>query len=237
MSQDGWHIAVLIPARNEEELLPRCLRSVVASIRELPLGVTTDVIVASDHSGDRTHEIATEMLQGVGIAIHTNGHGVGSTRACAATAALGRNTGPYERCWLANTDADCEVPATWLLDHLAFATRGVPAVAGIIDVDSFLEHGFGVQERFRLTYRLHADGSHPHVHGANLGIRADAYLCSGGWGDLVTAEDHDLWRRVGKSGYSRVSAAALKVLTSGRREGRAPRGFAEALAVHNGTAA
>jgi hypothetical protein len=37
------------------------------------------------------------------------------------------------------------------------------------------------------------DGTHPHVHGANLGIRADAYSDAGGWNDLTVAEDHCLW--------------------------------------------
>ncbi len=90
-----------------------------------------------------------------------------------------------------------------------------------------------VEARFRLSYTIHPDGSHPHVHGANLGVRADAYLRAGEWNALETAEDHDLWGRL----PNRLSTARIEVVTSGRRQGRAPSGFAGALAAHNQTAA
>jgi hypothetical protein len=67
-------------------------------------------------------------------------------------------------------------------------------------------------------------------------VRADAYLQAGGWQDLSTAEDHDLWLRLQSGRHQRVSDAGLCVLTSGRRVGRAPLGFAGALAAHNGVA-
>jgi hypothetical protein len=80
---------------------------------------------------------------------------------------------------------------------------------------------------------MHGDGTHPHVHGANIGVRADVYLEAGGWTPLETGEDHDLWNRLSGSGCTKRSIAQLKVITSGRRIGRAPHGFAEALAAHN----
>jgi hypothetical protein len=64
-------------------------------------------------------------------------------------------------------------------------------------------------------------------------VRADVYLHAGGWADLATAEDHDLWSRLPLAGASRLSSSLLKVVTSGRRSGRAPLGFAGALAAHN----
>ena len=228
-----WHMAVLIPARNEEELLPGCLASVARACRLLPAGVSTDVVVVSDGSTDRTMERAAAVLEGQGTVLGTEAGSVGAARALAARAALERYPGQVSRCWLANTDADCEVPATWLLEHLRSAQEGHAAVAGIVDVEDFSEHAPWVRERFRETYRIHADGSHPHVHGANLGVRADAYLRAGGWPPLPTAEDHDLWRRLQDSGAVPVSDARLWVVTSGRRVGRAPFGFAGALSAHN----
>jgi glycosyltransferase involved in cell wall biosynthesis len=237
MRQRGWHISVLIPACNEEELLPRCLLSIQRARQNLPGTVTSDVIVVSDCSQDRTRTLAEAILKDSGLVLETDFGIVGSARARAAAAAIERYCGPLNRCWLANTDADCEVPADWLVSHLDFAQRGFKAVAGIIDVDSFAEHRQWVEERFRLTYLIHADGSHPHVHGANLGVRADAYLAAGGWSQMPSAEDHDLWNRLHDEGHMRVSDATLKVITSGRRIGRATSGFAEALAAHNEIAA
>jgi glycosyltransferase involved in cell wall biosynthesis len=237
MKSPSWHIAVLIPARNEERLLPRCLYSVQVARARLPPGVTSDAILVSDSSQDGTSAIAEKILEGSGVVVHTEMGAVGAARALAAEIALQRYNGPLERCWLANTDADCEVPVDWLVDQLAIAERGFAAVAGIIDVDSFVEHQMGVKELFRLTYSINSDGSHPHVHGANLGVRADAYLRTGGWMNLETAEDHDLWERLRSCGHRHLSDASLQVITSGRRVGRAPCGFADALAAHNGKAA
>jgi len=227
------HIVVLIPARNEEDLLPRCLRSVLKACSALPSNLTHDIIVAVDSSTDNTRSIAERMLQGHGTVVETDAGNVGRARIHAAEMALLRYVGPLDRCWIANTDADCIVPEDWLLDQLAIAESGFAAIAGTVDVDSFAEHSPGVDYLFRSTYTIHADGTHPHVHGANLGLRADAYLRAGGWAGLATAEDHDLWRRLHETGTPRASVARLSVTTSGRRQGRAPLGFAGALAAHN----
>lgn len=237
MRRRGWHISVLVPARNEEELLPRCLFSIQQARQNLPGTVTSDVIVVSDCSQDRTRTVAEAILKNSGLVLEADSGLVGAARSMAASAAIQRYCGSLDRCWLANTDADCEVPAEWLVSQLKFAEQGFEAVAGIIDVDSFVGHQQWVEERFRLTYLVRADGSHPHVHGANMGVRADAYLAAGGWSKIPSAEDHDLWNRLHLEGHMRVSDAALKVVTSGRRIGRAPSGFAETLAAHNEIAA
>jgi cellulose synthase/poly-beta-1,6-N-acetylglucosamine synthase-like glycosyltransferase len=228
-----WHVGVLIPARNEEDLLPQCLNSVLQACRYLPLTTTFDIVVAVDSSTDRTAHLAENLLHGYGAVVHTDAGLVGCARSLAAQALLQRYRGPLDRCWLANTDADCRVPHTWLTKQLQLANDHHEAIAGTVDVDSFAEHTAGVADRFRRSYHIHPDGSHPHVHGANLGIRADAYVRAGGWSALATAEDHDLWERLRLAGARRLSVSSTEVLTSGRRVGRAPFGFADALAAHN----
>jgi hypothetical protein len=52
---------------------------------------------------------------------------------------------------------------------------------------------------------------------------------------VKTAEDHDLWSRLRLTRARLLSSAHLQVVTSGRRVGRAPTGFADALAAHNDT--
>lgn len=228
-----WHMAVLIPARDEEALLPRCVHSVLRAANLLPSGVTVDIIVVADCCTDSTESLARSLLSGRGEVLQSQACNVGAARTLAAQMALARSTVPSGQCWLANTDADCEVPETWLLHQLRLAEEGWAAVAGIVDVDCFAEHLSVVESRFRATYAIHADGTHPHVHGANLGVRADVYTKVGGWQPLQTAEDHALWNRLRQFAVPCCSDASLQVLTSGRRKGRAPAGFADALAKHN----
>jgi hypothetical protein len=92
-------------------------------------------------------------------------------RALGVQLALERYEGSRKLCWLANTDADCEVPVTWLQDQVEYANAGVAAVAGIIDVDSFIEHDCSVPERFRLLdFAVASKRDDPHTL-AHLGAK------------------------------------------------------------------
>jgi GT2 family glycosyltransferase len=70
---------------------------------------------------------------------------------------------------------------------------------------------------------------HPHIHGANLGIRADTYLAIGGWRRLAANEDVDLVTRAVTDGIPILRTADIPVLTSARMVGRAPDGFSSYL--------
>jgi glycosyltransferase involved in cell wall biosynthesis len=237
MKAAGWHVSVLIPARDEERLLPRCLDSVLVATARLDRSITSEIVLIADSSTDDTAQIAVGILGAHGYVLSTAMGAAGAARALAADHVLKRRRKRLDRWWLANTDADCIVPPTWLTDQLRLADRGVEAFAGTVSVDSFEEHGPAVAERFRASYTIAPDGWHPHVHGANLGVRADSYLAAGGWSPLETGEDHDLWDRLIARNARVVSTARIEVVTSGRRIGRAPRGFADALAAHNEVAA
>lgn len=57
--EELMELTVIIPARNEEELLGECLRSLVAQSEDVfLLGRDWELIVVDDHSTDRTAEIA-----------------------------------------------------------------------------------------------------------------------------------------------------------------------------------
>lgn len=66
---------------------------------------------------------------------------------------------------------------------------------------------------------------HPHVHGANLGVRVDAYESVGGWPTVAMSEDHALWRRLRAGGWPVVAATDVWVETSARLVGRVDGGF------------
>jgi hypothetical protein len=234
IAEASWHVCILVPARDEEGLIGRCIASIQCACTSVEPRASTDIVVAVDHSTDGTLQIAREMICGRGTVVTTQVGNVGEARALAASVARRRWNGRLDRCWMANTDADSEVPKSWLADQLALAEAGFQAIAGTVNVDTFAEHDPIVRELFRKTYTIAGDGSHPHVHGANLGLRADAYFAAGGWPSLTTAEDHALWRSLGETGASQISVSHIRVATSGRRIGRAPYGFAETLAAHNG---
>jgi cellulose synthase/poly-beta-1,6-N-acetylglucosamine synthase-like glycosyltransferase len=130
---------------------------------------------------------------------------------------------------VANTDADTSVPRDWLSKQLQLANEGACAVAGIVSVDSFEGHGLREAENFARRYVINADGTHSHVHGANIGLRADVYVDVGGWSDVAVGEDHNLWQRVRQRGWKVCSSSASVVTTSGRVHGRARGGFADTL--------
>jgi len=228
-----WHIGVLVPACNEEELLSRCLNSVLAASKILSSYCSVDIVLAVNGSSDHTFKIGKAILGAQGTVLNISKANVGNARKTAATAILRRYNGLLSHCWLANTDADCEVPLNWLQHQLIRADTGLQGIAGIVRVDSFSEHELATSSKFLTSYTINPDGTHPHVHGANFGIRADAYVQVGGWNELTTAEDHDLWNRMAAANIPKISDANLFVYTSGRKEGRAPHGFAGKLASFN----
>jgi hypothetical protein len=128
---------------------------------------------------------------------------------------------PRSALWIANTDADSSASRDWIGYQLSLAAEGYCAVAGIVRVEAIADLEPEAVRELLSDYTVNADGSHPHVHGANFGIRADAYLDAGGWGHLALAEDHCLWRRVRARNWRVISSARSVVTTSGRLTGRA----------------
>ena len=82
---------------------------------------------------------------------------------------------------------------------------------------------------FNNTYTVEPDGTHKHVHGANMAVRADAFLDAGGWSNRGLAEDQCLWRRLRCRGWRIASPSNSVVVTSARMRGRARGGFADTL--------
>jgi hypothetical protein len=113
--------------------------------------------------------------------------------------------------------------------QLEFANQGYQAIAGTVEIGEVMHQGRDVSGALMADYAVGADGSHSHVHGANLGVRADAYLQAGGWSHAGLAEDHSLWRRLGESGCALRSTTTLRVKTSARLHARAAGGFGATL--------
>jgi glycosyltransferase involved in cell wall biosynthesis len=224
-------IGVIVPVHDEEQHLGACLASLRTACRALPSCVKTHVVVVLDACTDRSAEIAAGELDDLGEALTVSDRNVGRARHVGARYAEARfaSVSPA-RLWLATTDADSRVPPTWLVDQLALADSGVDAVAGTILITDWEDFPTARVRAFLEFYTPPGcSDDHDHVHGTNLGIRADAYEAAGGFADLETGEDHALWNALRGKGRRLVSTRRLPVATSARRDGRAPRGFAAFL--------
>jgi glycosyltransferase involved in cell wall biosynthesis len=212
---------VVIPAHNEQDLLPSCLTAVRHAVSQA--AVPVHVVVVADACTDRTAAVA--RAQGADV-VEVRTRCVGAARQAGVRHAL-RATCHLDPAavWIATTDADSRVPRWWLRRQLRFAGRGWRGVLGTVIVADWADHPPQVQRLFAQRYRAW-QVHHPHVHGANLGFAADAYLTAGGFRPLPTGEDHALIDDLLAAGVPLLRTTQIPVVTSARSRARAPRGFA-----------
>jgi glycosyltransferase involved in cell wall biosynthesis len=218
---------VVIPAHDEQDLLPSCLAAVRLAAAPLA-GIPVHVVVVADACTDQTAGLA---WAGGAAVLAIEARNVGAARA-AGVAEVFRRTGPLDPAsvWLATTDADTLVPPCWLTRQLRYAEGGWDAVVGTITVNDWRQYPGEVPPLFQQLYRT-GGATHPHVHGANLGFSAAAYLAAGGFGPARTAEDHALVNALAASGRRVLRTSTVSVVTSARRRARAPDGFSHLLAA------
>jgi glycosyltransferase involved in cell wall biosynthesis len=220
-------VGVVIPAHDEEDLLPSCLAAVRLAAAPLA-GLAVHVVVVADACTDQTAALARA---GGAAVLEIGARNVGAARAAGVAEVL-RRTGPLDPAsvWLATTDADTLVPPCWLTRQLRYAEGGWDAVVGTITVTDWRQYPAGVPPRFQQLYTT-AGPTHPHVHGANLGFSAAAYLAAGGFGPARTAEDHALVNALAAAGRRVLRTTTVSVVTSARRRARAPHGFSHLLSA------
>ena len=210
-------LAVVVPAHNEENALDACLQSLLRAARWPALGGESVIfIVVLDSCTDNSEAVA--RLAGVDT-VSLQARNVGRARAAGADLALARGAR-----WLAFTDADTVVAPNWLHAQLALRCE---AVCGTVGVHDWGDYGAALQRHHAQTY-TDADGHH-HIHGANLGVSADAYRRAGGFQPLVSSEDVALVKALQAVGVRMAWSAAPRVTTSARRDFRAPDGFGATL--------
>lgn len=211
-------IAVVVPAHNEEELLPHALSAIGRAARHPALKRQRVVtIVALDGCCDGSADIARRAGA---LLVRTPGCNVGAARAAGADLALAAGAR-----WLAFTDADSTVAPDWLVSQLALDSD---AVCGTIHVRDWGRNAQMLRRQHEAAYRDADD--HRHVHGANLGVSARAYRLAGGFQPHASGEDVALIESLQRVGARIAWSARPRVVTSARRQPRAPGGFGERLA-------
>jgi hypothetical protein len=222
------HLLVAVPARDEQVSIADCLASIDRAATRVGAPVT--IALAADSCRDETADVARAVpLRHTELMVIEGTWGrAGAARAAAVAHALERIGSP-DRCWIANTDADCRVPVDWLAVQLQHARRAA-AVAGVVTLDPATTPHH-LLAAFRRTYRIEGN-RHRHVHGANLGLWADAYTAAGGWCTrTIVGEDHALWDAVRAGGRPVTQTAASRVITSARIRSRVDGGFATDLSL------
>ena len=223
-------LAVVVPARDEEPSVARCLGSVLRSLDAT--GLPSQVVVVAHHCTDGTATRARQALGARGTVIDSSAAHVSGARRAGVAAAL-QHFGHLlpQDIWLLSTDADTVVPVDWVQRLIGHALRrGAVAVAGMAELDSW--HGMPAAGRTAYLQLIGAgtDGeTHRHAYAANLAVRADAYLAVGGWPRVVHGEEHALLDTLAVSGLPVHRPTDVVVTTSGRRRARAAGGLGDLL--------
>lgn len=245
---------VAVPARNEEERLPRLLSALnQQTIAHRPGAL--DVVVVLNNTRDGSMRVLQEAalrcprlrLHGVEVAFPAGLAHVGSARRLAMDMALAR-IGRRPDGVILTTDADAAPAPDWVANNLAAIARGAAVVGGHIvgdeEEEAALGPGFVARARlydgwYTLCDRLaaaidplpHDPWPRHHDHtGASLAIRADVYRAVGGLPVLPFREDLGLVARVRAAGHRLAHPLDVKVTVSARLKGRATGGMADCIA-------
>lgn len=200
-------VSVVVPAYNEEPLLPACL----AALKRQDYEGEFEIIVVDNASTDRTGRIAAAA----GVTVVEEPHR-GYSKALARGFAAA--TGDI----VATTDADSIVPSNWISRLVGAYEEGVAAVGGELD---FTHANWkarlltrGILPIINRVDRQNPAG--PHLWGANFSVRRSAFLAAGGWNPEFNLQtDTELSERLRRFGRV-VLLPDLVVKTSSRRWNR-----------------
>jgi len=234
-------VVVVVPARDEEVTIGGTLRSVCASLDEarrlgLVDGCAIEVVAhrCVDHTESRAR-VALRGRPGGRVTRDEESSTVGQVRDRAARRGLDLLACDRSGTWILSTDADSQVSTGWVGDILTEASRtGVVGVVGLAPLDAWQGGHLGAAAYDRLIASKMRDDAlhqHDHVYGANLAVRADAYLDVGGFSHVAHGEDQALVDALVQRGHRLLRTRSIEVTTSGRMAGRAAGGLAEHLSA------
>jgi len=202
-------ISVVVPAYNEELLLPACLRSL--ETQDYPGDI--EILIVDNGSTDRTAALA--RARGFRV-VEEPRRGYANALARGFLAATGDV--------VATTDADTVVPRNWISRIASVYERrpDVVAVGGdIVFRDPGLLAKLLTRGLLPLINRIdRRNPAGPHLWGANFSVRRRVFLEAGGWSPRFNLQtDTELSERLRDFGKV-VLLEDLRVTTSSRRWNR-----------------
>ncbi len=211
---DRPQISFVVPAFNEEVLLPACLQAIQAEIART--GCDAEIIVVDNASTDRTAIVAGKV-PGV-VVVHEPQKGLVAARRCGFDNASG--------VLIANIDADTLIPEGWLARVLRSFEDDPKLVtlSGPYDYYDVPAHIRYIARAFYMvgfcTYAFNKRvmGVGAMVQGGNFVVLRDALVEAGGFSDTFQfyGEDTDIARRMNRVGNVNFTWK-LMARSSGRR--------------------
>ena len=236
--------SVVVPARDEQDLIIPCLRALATQTDVSPENY--EVLLVLDRCTDETEARAREVAEAhPGLRLYPlegPGAGSGVARRVGMEAACERlmdARGPDGL--ICSTDADTVVAPDWLASQLRAVETGARAIGGRIDLADTGTLPPGVlhwhAETSRLRYeRLLSDpglagkAEHWQFSGASLALTAGTYRQVGGLDPLESLEDEHLEQVLREHAIPIERLLSVRVKTSPRLKGRASRGLSRDLA-------
>lgn len=244
------HVAIALPARDEEDHLPGCLAALDVAAGHYGGPVT--IAVAANNCSDRTVAclMATTLrhaeLRWTAVSLLPEHSHAGWARRLAFEAAADHL--PHAGDILVSTDADTEVAPDWLVRTVAHIDAGADAVAGraltrradraALGPDAvrrlnMLGRYYTALDWLRAHDRPSSDDLWPRHYyegGASIALTLGLYRRIGGAPTPALAEDRALFDAVRHAGGRVRHPVDVRVFTSSRTQGRAPGGMADAFA-------
>jgi glycosyltransferase involved in cell wall biosynthesis len=207
-------LSFVVPAYNEEDYLPACLKSILAQTEEL--GDAVEIIVVNNASTDRTRDVALEF-PGVRVVDETR-KGLTFARQAGFAASTGE--------LIANVDSDSRLTPGWVekvLKDFAADPRLVSLSGPFIYYDLSPKQRASVQVFYIIAFSVYALNRYvlragSMVQGGNFVLRRDALEKIGGFDTTIAfyGEDTDIARRMNQVGRVKYTSS-LKMYSSARR--------------------
>lgn len=244
---------VVVPARNEEALLPKLLRALSRQTILTRLREPLEIVVVLNNTDDGSGLAARHAVSGsrqlrltmVEVHFQADRAHVGSARSLAmdiGSARIGERAGV-----ILTTDADAVPDDDWIDGNLRAIAAGADIVGGRIVGNPEEEESLG--QEFLRRANMHARHAalrdrlaatidpldhdpwprHCDHTGASLAVRNDIYRRVGGLDPLPFREDLGFVAKVQAAGFRLSHPCDVSVTVSARTVGRAAGGMAECL--------
>jgi cellulose synthase/poly-beta-1,6-N-acetylglucosamine synthase-like glycosyltransferase len=210
-------VTVMIAARNEAEKIHLTIEDILA--QDYPKHLT-EIIIADDHSTDRTSEIISSYAdRGVKLLQMNEDKPLNSYKKKAIARAIDLSTGDF----MVATDADCRMGNKWLSSVVGYYEKEQPVMISS-PVTYFEEKSlFERMQTLEFCYLIGigaafiGNGRASTCNGANLAYRKDVFYEVGGFkgiDDLASGDDELLLQKVavrfpGKIGFLKRHEAVV----------------------------